>query len=90
LSSFDVKPSRHHYRLRHLIGRHRIQLDNCTDRAAEDGDDAALMTIDLVNEEADSLRRFEWQDPDHRSHGTTWRIPADFANARARIIGVDM
>jgi len=48
----------------------------------------ALLTIDLVNEDADSLQRFEWQDPDHRSSGTVWLIPAEFANARAVIICV--
>lgn len=61
-----------------------------TDRGAGNGDGAALITIELVNEDADSLRRFEWQDPDHRSHGTTWLIPADFVNARAVIVAVDV
>lgn len=61
-----------------------------TDRGASTDEGEALMMIDLVNEDADSLRRFEWQDPDHRSYGTTWLIPADFANARAVIAGVDL
>ena len=58
-----------------------------TDRPREG---EALLTIDLVSEDADSLQRFEWQDPDHRSEATVWLIPAGFANARAVIVSVDV
>lgn len=63
----------------------------CVHRSrAGSGDGAALITIEIVNEDADSLRRFEWQDPDRRSHSTTWLTPADFVNRRAMIVGVDV
>src|SRR5665213_1704939 len=58
-----------------------------TDRPREG---EALLTIDLVSEDADSLQRFEWQDPDHRSEATVWLIPAEFVNARAVIVSVDV
>ena len=59
-----------------------------TDRIADTGAGDALLTIDLVNEDVDSLRRFEWQDPDHRAAGNTWLIPAQFTNSRAVVVGV--
>ena len=58
------------------------------DRPEEGG--RALLTIDLGSEDVDSLRRFEWQDPDHRSSSGVWLIPAAFVNARAIIVSVDM
>ena len=61
-----------------------------TDRIADTGNGEALLTIDLVSEDIDSLRRFEWQGPDHRTAGNAWLIPAEFANARAVIVSVDV
>jgi len=48
------------------------------------------MAIDLVSEDADSSRRFAWQDPDHRASGTSWLILAEFVSSRAVIVHVDV
>lgn len=50
----------------------------------------ALLTIEIVFEDVDSLKRFEWVDPDHRAGYREGLIPAKWVNIRAVIMGVEL
>lgn len=47
-----------------------------------------LLAVELAGQDADSLARFEWADPDHRAPYREWLIPASFVNVRAVIVDV--
>lgn len=50
----------------------------------------ALLTVDLIGEDRQSLAVYAWTDPDHRAGYVEWLIPAEFVNSRAVIVSVDV
>lgn len=49
----------------------------------------ALMIVDLIGEDRNSLAQYAWPDPDHRDGYIEWLIPAEFANSRAVIVNIE-
>lgn len=49
----------------------------------EDSDQRTVLAVELPFEDVDTLRRFEWPDPDHRAVHREWLIPARWVNVRA-------
>ena len=50
----------------------------------------ALVIVELIGQDRDSLEQYRWLDPDHRGGHVEWLVPAEFTNSRAVIVNVEI